>query len=130
MSGDKGKDGADAPYIGRGMRRREDRALLMGVGRYTDDLVLPGLLHVALLRSPHAHARIRALDASRARSAPGAVSVITGADVRDLGHMPSNRVVPGMKVPPHPLLAEGTVVAVGDAAVSYTHLTLPTILRV
>lgn len=115
MSGDKGKDGADAPYIGRGMRRREDRALLMGVGRYTDDLVLPGLLHVALLRSPHAHARIRALDASRARSAPGAVSVITGADVRDLGHMPSNRVVPGMKVPPHPLLAEGTVVAVGDA---------------
>ena len=115
MSGDKGKDGADAPYIGRGMRRREDRALLMGVGRYTDDLVLPGLLHMALLRSPHAHARIRALDASRARAAAGAVSVITGADVRDLGHMPSNRVVPGMKVPPHPLLAEGTVVAVGDA---------------
>ena len=115
MSGDKGKDGASAAYIGRAMRRREDRALLMGVGRYTDDLTLPGLLHVALLRSPHAHARIRALDVSRARSAPGVMSLVTGADVRDLGHMPSNRVVPGMKVPPHPLLAEGTVVAVGDA---------------
>jgi carbon-monoxide dehydrogenase large subunit len=84
------------------MRRREDRALLMGQGRYTDDLTLPGLLHVALLRSPHAHARIRALDLSRARSASGVVSVVTGADVRDLGHMPSNRVVPGMKVPPLP----------------------------
>src|SRR4029453_18685616 len=96
------------------MRRRGDRALLMGAGRYTDDLVLPGLLHLALLRSPHAHARIRALDTSHARSMPGVAAVVTGADVRDLGHMPSNRVVPGMKVPPHPLLAEGTVVAVGD----------------
>jgi aerobic carbon-monoxide dehydrogenase large subunit len=114
VSGDKAKDGAGAPYIGRAMRRREDRALLMGAGRYTDDLALPGLLHLALLRSPHAHARIRALDSSRARSMPGVVTVVTGADVRDLGHMPSNRVVPGMKVPPHPLLAEGTVVAVGD----------------
>ena len=114
MSGDKAKDGAGTPYIGRAMRRREDRALLIGAGRYTDDLVFPGLLHLALLRSPHAHARIRALDTSRACSMPGVVTVVTGADVRDLGHMPSNRVVPGMKVPPHPLLAEGTVVAVGD----------------
>jgi aerobic carbon-monoxide dehydrogenase large subunit len=104
-----------APYIGRSMRRREDRALLMGAGRYTDDLVLPGLLHVALLRSPYAHARIRALDTAGARQAPGVAAVVTGADVRELGHMPSNRVVPGMKVPPHPLLAEGTVVSVGDA---------------
>ncbi|HEU5321719.1 MAG TPA: molybdopterin cofactor-binding domain-containing protein, partial [Methylomirabilota bacterium] len=84
-------------------------------GRYTDDLVLPGLLHVALVRSPYAHARITALDTARAAAAPGVVAVVTGADVRGLGHMPSNRVVPGMKVPPHPLLAEGVAVAVGDA---------------
>ncbi|HKZ08376.1 MAG TPA: xanthine dehydrogenase family protein molybdopterin-binding subunit, partial [Methylomirabilota bacterium] len=97
------------------MRRREDRALLMGAGRYTDDLVLPGLLHVALLRSPHAHARLVRLDPRRAAAAPGVAAVVTGADVRELGHMPSNRIVPSMKVPPHPLLAEGIVVAVGDA---------------
>ena len=108
-------DGAAAPFIGRSMRRREDRALLMGAGRYTDDLALPGLLHVALVRSPYAHARITALDTARAAAAPGVVTVVTGADVRGLGHMPSNRVVPGMKVPPHPLLAEGVAVAVGDA---------------
>jgi carbon-monoxide dehydrogenase large subunit len=97
------------------MRRREDRALLTGAGRYTDDLVLPGLLHVALVRSPHAHARLIALDTVRAAAAPGVMAVVTGADVRELGHMPSNRVVPGMKVPPHPLLAEGVAVSVGDA---------------
>jgi aerobic carbon-monoxide dehydrogenase large subunit len=97
------------------MRRREDRALLMGAGRYTDDFALPGLLHVALLRSPHAHARLTRIDTARAAAAPGVAAVVTGADVRDLGHMPTNRVVPGMKVPPHPLLAEGTVVAVGEA---------------
>ena len=108
-------EGAAAPFIGRSMRRREDRALLMGAGRYTDDLVLPGLVHMVLVRSPHAHARITALDAARAAAAPGVVAVVTGADVRGLGHMPSNRVVPGMKVPPHPLLAEGVAVAVGDA---------------
>jgi aerobic carbon-monoxide dehydrogenase large subunit len=103
------------PYIGRSMRRREDRALLMGAGRYTDDLAFPGLLHVALVRSPHAHARIANLDTAGARTAPGVVAIVTGADVRALGHMPCNRVVPGMKVPPHPLLAEDLVVSVGDA---------------
>src|SRR5688572_27761581 len=97
------------------MRRREDRALLMGAGRYTDDLAFPGLLHVALVRSPHAHARIANLDTAGARAAPGVVAIVTGADVRSLGHMPCNRVVPGMKVPPHPLLAEDLVVSVGDA---------------
>ncbi len=116
MTGDgEAAEGAAAPFIGRSMRRREDRALLMGAGRYTDDLVLPGLVHVALVRSPHAHARITALDTAHAAAAPGVVAVVTGADVRGLGHMPSNRVVPGMKVPPHPLLAEGVVVSVGDA---------------
>ena len=108
-------DGAAGPFIGRSMRRREDRALVTGAGRYTDDLTLPGILHVALVRSPHAHARIAALDTTLAAAAPGVVAVVTGADVRALGHMPSNRAVPGMKVPPHPLLADGVVVSVGDA---------------
>lgn len=115
MATETGDGGPGAPFIGRSMRRREDRALLTGAGRYTDDLVLPGLLHVALVRSPHAHARLIALDTVRAAAAPGVMAVVTGADVRELGHMPSNRVVPGMKVPPHPLLAEGVAVSVGDA---------------
>lgn len=104
-----------APYIGRGMKRVEDRVLLLGVGRYTDDIPMPGLLHVAFVRSPHAHARVRGLDTSHARQAPGVAAVVTGADVRDLGHMPTNRMVQGMKVPPHPILSEGLVACVGDA---------------
>ncbi len=98
-----------APYIGRSMKRVEDRVLLLGAGRYTDDIPMAGLLHVAFVRSPHAHARVRGIDTARARKAPGVAAVVTGADVRDLGHMPTTRIVQGMKVPPHPILSEGLV---------------------
>ncbi|HEX2941630.1 MAG TPA: xanthine dehydrogenase family protein, partial [Rhodopila sp.] len=67
--------------IGRRMLRREDRRFLMGQGRYLDDIVFPGALHAVFARSPHAHARIRGIDAALARTRPGVVSIVTGDDL-------------------------------------------------
>jgi carbon-monoxide dehydrogenase large subunit len=57
-------------WIGRPLKRREDHRLLTGAGAFVDDMTPPGCLHVALLRSPHAHARIAHLDVEAARQAP------------------------------------------------------------
>ena len=71
-------------YTGQPLERVEDAALLRGEGRFADDLgVAPGTLHAAILRSPHAHARIRAIDASAALQCPGVAAVLTGADVSE-----------------------------------------------
>src|SRR5438067_12064483 len=72
------------PYIGRSLRRREDRRLLTGRGQFIADLVLPRVLHAVLVRSPLAHARIRGVDLSRARAAPGVVDALNGADLLQL----------------------------------------------
>jgi len=71
--------------------RLEDLRFVTGRGRYTDDIAPADSLHVAFLRSPHAHARIGRLDASQARAQPGVVAVLTGADVEadGLGHIPA-----------------------------------------
>jgi len=95
-------ESSDARYIGRPMKRVEDRRLITGVGRFVDDFRLPGLLHVAFVRCPYAHARIRRLNVGAARNAPGVAVVVTGAEVRDLGPMPVMRIFRDMKVPPHP----------------------------
>ncbi len=72
-------------WVGRSILQFEDAALLTGRGRYLDDLgVRPGTLHAAILRSPHAHAEIEAIDCTAARAADGVVAVVTGADVRAL----------------------------------------------
>ncbi len=68
-----------AKYVGAAVRRREDPRLLRGEGRFLDDITLPGLLHAAFLRSPHAHARIRAIRTERAAALPGVVAVFTHA---------------------------------------------------
>jgi aerobic carbon-monoxide dehydrogenase large subunit len=91
------------------MRRREDRALLTGRGRFVDDLAVGGVLHVVLARSPHAHARIRSIDTSAARRAPGVVAVITAEDLGPIGPVPLMRLAPGTLVPDYPLLAAGVV---------------------
>ena len=70
-----------AKYFGAAVRRREDPRFLRGEGRFVDDVVLPGLLHAAYLRSPHAHARLRSTDTARARSMPGVAAVFTHADL-------------------------------------------------
>src|SRR2546430_14636066 len=64
--------------IGESIRRKEDARFLRGRGNYVDDLELPGMLHMVILRSPHAHARIRSIDAGAASAAPGVVAVVTG----------------------------------------------------
>jgi aerobic carbon-monoxide dehydrogenase large subunit len=100
-------------YVGRPMKRREDRRLLVGSGTFVDDLRPPGCLSVVFVRSPHGHARIAGLDVEAARKAPGVAAVVTGGDVRHLGPMPVNRVMPDIRIPPHPILAEGVVSAAG-----------------
>ncbi len=77
--------------IGQAITRREDLRLLTGKGSYVDDMHFPGEVHLVFLRSPHAHARIRSLDASAARGADGVLAVFTGEDLRaaGVGQMPT-----------------------------------------
>ena len=100
-------------WVGRPLRRREDAPLLRGRGRFVDDLAAPGAAHLALLRSPHAHARVSRLDVRRARKAPGVVAVVTAADLDGIGPLPVNRLFRDMIVPPNPLLAGERVHAQG-----------------
>jgi carbon-monoxide dehydrogenase large subunit len=69
--------------IGQAVRRVEDQRFLTGAGRYVDDIVLPGMCHGALLLSPHAHAKIKKVDASKAKDAPGVLLVLTAADLKN-----------------------------------------------
>ena len=70
-----------AKYFGAAVPRREDPRLLRGEGRFVDDVVLPGLVHAAFVRSPHAHARIVRIDGEAARALPGVLGVFTFADL-------------------------------------------------
>jgi aerobic carbon-monoxide dehydrogenase large subunit len=80
-------------FIGQSFPRREDKRLLSGNGRYIDDLVLPRMLHVAFVRSPIAHARIRSIDLSRVRAASGVALAITAADLkRELPPVADHRI--------------------------------------
>src|SRR5207244_503816 len=63
--------------IGTSIKRREDERLVTGRGRYLDDLRLPGILHAAIVRSPHAHARVTRIDGAPARALPGVIAVLT-----------------------------------------------------
>jgi aerobic carbon-monoxide dehydrogenase large subunit len=106
---------ASAPLGGR-MRRKEDARLITGRGQYVDDFVLPGTVHMAIVRSPEAHARIVSIDSSAALSRPGVRAVLTGDDL-DLGApLPMVWVPPGVEVktPEHWPLARGAVKHVGD----------------
>src|SRR5215831_7249173 len=102
-----------AGLIGRSVRRVEDPVLITGKGCYVDDIQLPGVLHMAFLRSPYPHAKIVSIQTSAARAMPGIVTVVTGDDLREGLHVPVPPLVPGMKIPPHPLLARGAVHAAG-----------------
>jgi carbon-monoxide dehydrogenase large subunit len=67
--------------IGARVTRREDKRFITGKGRYTDDMQVPGMMHAAFVRSPHAHAKINGIDAEAARAMPGVVAVLTGAEL-------------------------------------------------
>lgn len=107
--------------MGASVARKEDRRFLLGKGRYTDDLVLPGQTYAVFVRSPHAHAAIRSINASQALVSPGVLAVLTGDDVAadDLGTIPcgwtiTNKDGSKMVAPPHPALAQGKARHVGD----------------
>src|SRR5687767_14898130 len=104
--------------IGSSIKRREDPSLITGRGKFTDDLKVQGMLHAAIVRSPHAHARIRSIDAKAALAVEGVVAVYTAEDVAKSGMpgmIPVGWLLPNMKIPAHPMLAKDTVRYVGDA---------------
>ena len=68
-------------YVGASVKRKEDPRLITGSSVYVDDLVLPGMVHLAIVRSPYAHARITGIDASEALAMPGVVAVVTARDL-------------------------------------------------
>ncbi len=101
--------------LGARIRRREDPRLITGAGIYTDDLHLPGMAYMALLRSPYAHARIKSIDTSAAKALPGVVTVLTGKELAGkIGNVPTAWLLPDTKVPPHPPLASDEVHFSGD----------------
>jgi aerobic carbon-monoxide dehydrogenase large subunit len=113
-----------AQGMGAAVARKEDRRFLLGKGKYTDDIVLPWQSWAVFVRSPHAHAAIRKIDAEAARQAPGVLAVLTGEDVAadELGGIPcgwqiTNKDGSKMVEPPHPALALGKVRHAGDPVV-------------
>ena len=103
-------------YSGQPLKRFEDPKLVAGEGTFIDDIKRPGMLHACVLRSLHAHALIRSIDASSARRMPGVITVVTGDDVVDtLKEMPVGaRKADEMKAPRHPVLPQGKVCYVGQ----------------
>ena len=119
-------------FIGKPMPRKEDERLVTGKGRFTDDFSLPGEAHAAMVRSPHPHARIVAIDAAAAKAMPGVLGVFTGADciadkIGPLPHDPVPKTKFDMKLTgpgggaviagPHALLPADRVRHVGEAVV-------------
>ena len=101
--------------FGSSVKRREDPRLIQGTGRYVDDIKLPGMLNVQLVRSPYAHATIAGIDCTAAEALEGVVAVFTGEQVKDeQGSVPCGWVVPDTKEVAHPPIAIDTVRFVGD----------------
>ncbi len=107
--------------IGQPVRRREDLRLVRGGGRYTADENLPGQVYAVMLRSPHAHARIRGIAAEAAKAMPGVLAVVTGADCLADGLLP----IPHKPWSPHPAEAKLTNKS-GEPPFEAPHHALPT----
>src|SRR5512146_1128701 len=111
--------GALTSVIGQSVLRKEDARFLTGTGQYTDDVSAPRQTYAWFLRSPHAHATIRAIDVVKAKQSSGVVDVYTGADLTGVNGLPCGWLITGtdgkpMNEPPHPVLAQGKVRHVGD----------------
>jgi carbon-monoxide dehydrogenase large subunit len=107
--------------VGQSVRRIEDARLLQGLGRYSDDMSLPRQAYAAIVRSPHAHARIRGIDAAAATGSAGVLAVLTGNDLTadGVGDLPTDRSRKrrdgsAAYATPRPALARGRVRHVGD----------------
>ncbi len=105
-----------AAEIGAPRRRKEDQRLITGRTRWTDNITLPGMLHLTMVRSPVAHGKIASIDTEAAKAAPGVIAVITGADIADeQGSLPCAwPITPDQKAPPHPAVAVDTVNFAGE----------------
>ncbi len=106
-------------FIGKSIKRVEDKRFITGHGRYTDDIVLPGMTYAYILRSPYAHANIKSIDITEAAAMKGVMTIMTGDEVGHYG-VPCGWQVnfkngDTMKEPPHPLLVKDKVRHVGDA---------------
>src|SRR6476661_3404255 len=105
-----------AAEIGKDRRRKEDQRLITGRTRWTDNIVLPGMLHLAMVRSPFAHANITGIDTSAAKKAQGVIAVLTGADVKDSQGAVANAwpITTDQKTPAHLPIAVDHVACTGD----------------
>src|SRR5688572_6947052 len=111
----------NAPLIGARVLRKEDYRFLTGTGQYTDDFALPNQSYAVFVRSPHAHAVLKKIDAEKARKAPGVLAVYTGEDLAaaKVGGLPCGWLITDvngkpMKEPPYPPLAQGKARHVGE----------------
>src|SRR4030095_3616072 len=93
--------------IGASPKRVEDPPLVTGKGCYVDDINLPGMLHLAVQRSPYPHAKIIANETSKAKTMAGVELVVTGNELSEKLNLAPSQILPGMKIPPHPVLARG-----------------------
>ena len=106
-----------AGVFGSSIRRREDPELITGRAKYTDDLQLSGMVYCTILRSPFANAKIKSIDGSEAEALDGVLGVYTAKDIEDSGTpgaIPVGWLLPGLKIPDHPMLAKDTARHVGD----------------
>src|SRR2546428_14169360 len=107
-------------YVGQSMKRFEDPRLVTGKGTFVGDLTLPDMLHAAVLRSQHAHARLRAVDVAAARAVPGVVAALTGADIAGVlpgiptRAMTGERAADALQPPQAPLLGQAKMRYVGQ----------------
>jgi carbon-monoxide dehydrogenase large subunit len=99
--------------IGASIRRVEDPLLISGKGCYVDDINLPGMLHMMVLRSAYPHAKIASINTDVAKSMKGVVAVVTGPELPERLNINAQVMFPGQKIPPHPVLARGAVHAPG-----------------
>jgi aerobic carbon-monoxide dehydrogenase large subunit len=108
---------ARAPELGKARTRKEDARLVTGQTNWTDNITLPGMLHMAFLRSPLAHARITSVDVSAARQRPGVIAAFSGADfAEEQGSLPCAwPVTEDIVIPNHPPMAVDEVRYVGEA---------------
>src|SRR5215212_5793403 len=102
--------------VGERVKRREDPRLISGLGTYVDDIKLPGMLHMSIVRSTHAHARVTNIDTAAAKAADGVQLVMTGAEAKAWGEkLPTASNLPDMKAATrYPLNADGVVRFVGE----------------
>jgi aerobic carbon-monoxide dehydrogenase large subunit len=99
--------------IGASIRRVEDPLLISGKGCYVDDIKLPGMLHMMVLRSAYPHAKIISINTDAAKSIKGVIAVVTGPELPERLNINAQVMFPGQKIPPHPVLARGAVHAPG-----------------